>query len=120
MYADISFQQVNKITASAFLDLASTPLMIRFQSTYNDKAGFHYSRAQFVLHLENKSLAEALVEAINRVVAEHDVKLPTFQEALQDAAKARTLFDASKGGCVKGITEDHRFALANVFQTKAA
>jgi hypothetical protein len=41
--------------------------------------------------------------------------LPSYEEALQDPKKARALFDASKGGNVRGITEDHRFALADVF-----
>lgn len=42
-------------------------------------------------------------------------QLPSYEEALQDIGKARMLFDASKGGNVRGITEDHRFALAEVF-----
>lgn len=41
--------------------------------------------------------------------------LPSYEEAIQDAAKARLLFDASKGGNVPGITEDHRFELSRVF-----
>jgi hypothetical protein len=40
--------------------------------------------------------------------------LPSYEEALLDATKARKLFDASKGGNVRGITEDHRYALAEV------
>lgn len=45
--------------------------------------------------------------------------LPTYEEALGDAEKARILFDASKGGNVRGITEDHRYELANVMQRAA-
>jgi hypothetical protein len=45
--------------------------------------------------------------------------LPSYEEALLDAGKARALFDASKGGNVRGITEDHRFALADVFNRAA-
>lgn len=40
--------------------------------------------------------------------------LPSFDEALSDEAKARRLFDASKGGNVRGITENHRSELARV------
>jgi hypothetical protein len=46
--------------------------------------------------------------------------LPSYEEALCDAAKARLLFDASKGGNVRGITEDNRFELAKVFQYATA
>ncbi|MCA6114284.1 hypothetical protein J6524_04985 [Bradyrhizobium sp. WSM 1738] len=42
-------------------------------------------------------------------------RLPSYEEALQNADAARTLFDASKGGNVRGITEDHRFQLVRVF-----
>jgi hypothetical protein len=40
--------------------------------------------------------------------------LPSFDEAIQDPKKARALLDASKGGAVQGITEDHRFELNRV------
>lgn len=46
--------------------------------------------------------------------------LPSYEEALQNSEMARILFDASKGGNVRGITEDHRYELANVFQRQAA
>lgn len=42
---------------------------------------------------------------------------PTLYDmAMQDPELARELFDASKGGNVPGITENHRFALADFFQ----
>lgn len=37
-----------------------------------------------------------------------------YLAALLDATKARALFDDSKGGNVRGITENHRFELASV------
>lgn len=81
MFASISFQKVSKITANAFLDLESAPFFIAFESTENDEAGNHYSRGEVCLHLEDRALAEALVEAINRVVAEHATKLEQQKEA---------------------------------------
>ena len=70
MYTNVSFQRVKKITAHAFLDLESTPLMIRFDSA--DK-GAAISCGEICIHLENVKLAQALVEAINSVVAAHSL-----------------------------------------------
>lgn len=57
----------------------------------------------------------AVFESAAAVAYHYHGKLPSYEEALLDAGKARVLFDASKGGNVRGITEDHRFALAEVF-----
>lgn len=43
--------------------------------------------------------------------------LPSFEEALSDPAKARVLLDASKGGNVRGITEDHRYEVADALRS---
>jgi hypothetical protein len=72
MYASISFQNVSKVTAHAFLDLDSTPFFVAFESTENDEGGKQYSRGEVCLHLKDRALASALAEAINRVVAEHE------------------------------------------------
>lgn len=82
MFASISFQKVNKVTASAFLDLESTPFFIAFESIENDETGNHYSRGEVCLHLADRDLASALVKAINRVVSEH---IDRKQEEMADA-----------------------------------
>lgn len=79
MYANLSFQNVAKIKASAYLELDSTPFFIHFQSTQNDDRGDHYSRGELCLHIRDKVLAAALVEAINRVVDEHEANLQAAQ-----------------------------------------
>lgn len=81
MFSSISFQKVGKVTANAFLDLDSTPFFISLESTENDESGDHYSRGEICLHLEDRALAEALVEAINRVMAEHAAKQEPQSEA---------------------------------------
>jgi hypothetical protein len=72
MFASISFQNVNKISAHAYPELESTPFFIAFESTENDDS--QYSRGEVCLHIEDATLALALVEAINRTVAEHKAK----------------------------------------------
>lgn len=81
MFASISFQKVSKVTASAFPDLESTPFFINFESTENGESGEHYSRGEVCLHLADKVLASALVEAINRTVAEHEAMAELKAEA---------------------------------------
>jgi hypothetical protein len=67
MYASISFQRVKSISASTFSDLESTPFFLRFESIENGEDGKHYSVGEICIHLENRSLADALVKAINGV-----------------------------------------------------
>lgn len=64
---------------------------------------------------DEQPLCDAVYAWSASVYAQLPVELPGFDEALCDPAKARILFDASKGGNVRGITEDHRFELADVF-----
>lgn len=81
---------------------------------------------QFHQFMESAKRASAAVrEEGLRIIARRNERilaavLPSYDEALQNAEMARVLFDASKGGNVRGITEDHRFMLANVFATKQA
>jgi hypothetical protein len=62
MYADVSFQNAVIREASSFSDLASTPFFIKLD-------GDDGSRLQVCIHLENADLADALVTAINDVLA---------------------------------------------------
>ena len=77
-------------------------------------------------YLEDAKLRAAAVrEEGLRIIARRNERilaavLPSYDEALQNAEMARVLFDASKGGNVRGITENHRFALANVFANRQA
>lgn len=74
MYASISFQGLKNLTANTFDELPSAPLIVTFESVKNDDTGAHYSRGEICLHLKNRALAKALVEAINRAVAEHEAQ----------------------------------------------
>jgi hypothetical protein len=80
MFASISFQNITKLSAHAFADLESTPFFLQFESTENSDDGGQYSRGEVCLHIADATLALALVEAINRTVAEHNAK-PEQREA---------------------------------------
>jgi hypothetical protein len=84
MFASISFQNITKISAHAFADLESTPFFIQWESSENSEDGGQYSRGEICLHIEDATLALALVEAINRTVAEHSAK--SEQPALEEVA----------------------------------
>lgn len=83
MNADISFQRVMKISAGTYSEVESTPFFLTFESSDNsDDIPNCYSHGRLCLHLEDKALALALVEAINRVVADHEAaKQPTLEAA---------------------------------------
>jgi hypothetical protein len=84
MFASLSFQNITKLSAHAFPDLESTPFFIQFESSENSEDGGQYSRGEICLHLADKVLAESLVKAINRTVAEHSAK--SEQPALEEVA----------------------------------
>ena len=74
MYTQTSFQNIASIKAKAYLDLESTPVILDFVSKdYRDQFGTP-THSEIILHVENRALAAALVEAINRVVADHEAK----------------------------------------------
>lgn len=70
-YTNFSIQHIGHIEAHAYLDLQSTPITISFESSVSADVNGFKARSEVCLHLENRALAAALVEAINRVVAEH-------------------------------------------------
>lgn len=82
----------------------------------SDASDTQFNDAEITVFTDDVALTERLIKAINGAA---EAPLPSFEEAMQDAAKARILFDASKGGNVRGITEDHRFELAEVIHTSA-
>ncbi|MGY3588056.1 hypothetical protein [Bradyrhizobium sp. USDA 4350] len=57
---------------------------------------------------------DKMVAVILRAKRADAAPMPSFEEALCDPVKARRLFDASKGGNVRGITENHRRELVLV------
>jgi hypothetical protein len=63
MYASTSFQRIKLRDAVTYDDLASTPLILNFEST--DRK---YGHGEIAIHLENAPLARALVEAINETL----------------------------------------------------
>ena len=63
MYASTSFQRVKLTSALTYDELASTPLILRFQS-----ADQQFGHGEMVIHLENAPLARALVKAINDTI----------------------------------------------------
>lgn len=74
MFSSISFQNITKLCADTFADLESTPFFLHFESSENFEHGGQYSRGEICLHLADKDLALALVEAINRTISEHAAK----------------------------------------------
>lgn len=82
-----------------------------------DASDCQFNEAEVTIFTEDAAMVDRMIEAINAI--KPTPALPTYEEALQDPAKARVLFDASKGGNVPGITEDHRFELADVFMQPA-
>lgn len=73
MFVNPSFQNIRLTAASAFVDLESTPLFLKFSSTNADNDSY----GEVCFHIENAPLAAALVKAINDVLAEYG----TFQPA---------------------------------------
>ena len=63
MYASTSFQRVKLNGAITYDDLASTPLILRFESVDQQ-----FGHGEMVMHLENAPLARALVKAINDTI----------------------------------------------------
>lgn len=67
MFASMSFQNVKRIRAHAYTELASAPLIIQFDDTQSTGWGL----GEITIHTENAALSAALVEAINSAVAAH-------------------------------------------------
>jgi hypothetical protein len=110
----IHYHWIRKITASTHGN-GALKLTLHGDS---DASDCQFNEAEITVFTEDVAMVERLIEAINAV--KPTPALPSYEEALKDADKARILFDASKGGNVKDITEDHRFALADVFQREDA
>lgn len=69
MYANTSFQRIKLRRAATYDDLASTPLIINFDSVDQE-----HGHGEIVIHLENAPLARALVKAINETLKSFEAK----------------------------------------------
>lgn len=81
MFASLSFQNIEKLSAHCFADLESTPFFIQFESTENDEEHTQYSRGEICLHLCDAVLAQALVKVINDTIAAHTAKVEQSEAA---------------------------------------
>jgi hypothetical protein len=63
MYSSFSLQRVATIEASTHADLASAPLIIRFEAE-----DWQNGVSEIIIHTDNAELSLALVEAINGAV----------------------------------------------------
>lgn len=70
MYTILSIQNIRLIEARAFLDLKSTPVIIALRSSDSANANGVMAWSEITVHVENRTLAAALVKAINAAVAE--------------------------------------------------
>lgn len=74
-----------------------------------------FNQSEIVVFTDDVALTERLIAAINGAAEKPKAAAELAARPVEtlNAAELESLLDASKGGNVRGITEDHRFEMAD-------
>lgn len=107
------YHWVKTISASTY---GNGVLKLELHGARDAKAD-QFNMAEITVFTDDVALTERLVEAINGAAAKPEADaadLAARPVETLNAAELEFLLDASKGGNVRGITEDHRFQMADL------